>query len=209
MSGFKLLKTIKKFNCTLPIIIYSGRDFTKEELIILREFSESIVMKTAESEARLIDETSLFLHRLHKNYTYNQKQLLNRPLVKENIFIDKNVLLVDDDIRNIFSLGTLLSEKGFKIISAYNGKEALLELENNKIDIILMDVMMPVMNGYETIELIRKDLRFKNIPIIALTAKAQKEDREKCLQVGANDYIKKPIDQEELFQLMKIWIKNI
>jgi CheY-like chemotaxis protein len=210
MNGFKLLKTIKKLNCTLPIIVYSGRDFTKEELKILREFSESIVIKTVESEARLLDETSLFLHRLHENYTYNQKQLLNNHIKEENIFIDKSVLIVDDDIRNIFSLGTLLSEKGFTITSAYNGQEAIVELEKDiKIDIILMDIMMPGMNGYETIENIRKDSRFKSIPIIALTAKAQKEDKQKCLEVGANDYITKPIDQDELLQLMKIWIKNI
>lgn len=209
MTGFKLLKTIKKLNCTLPVIVYSGRDFTKEELKVLREFSESIVIKTVESEARLIDETSLFLHRLHKNFTFNQKQILNNFLEYDDIFINKNVLIVDDDIRNIFALDSLLSNKGFIITSVYNGQEALLEIEKNEFDIILMDIMMPIMNGYETIENIRNDSRFKDIPIIALTAKAQKEDRLKCLDVGANDYITKPINEEQLLQLMKIWIKNI
>jgi CheY-like chemotaxis protein len=209
MNGFTLLKKIKKLHCYLPIIIYSGRDFTKDELKTLREYSESIILKTAESEARLLDETSLFLHRLHSNFTNSQNQILNYSSKNNKTFLNKKVLIVDDDIRNIFALDSLLCERGFITISAYNGKEAILELEKNKdIDIILMDIMMPVMDGYEAIEKIKKDSKNRNIPIIALTAKAQKEDRQKCLDVGADDYITKPIDEEQLLQLMKVWINN-
>jgi signal transduction histidine kinase/CheY-like chemotaxis protein len=209
ICGFELLKIIKENNSDLPIVIYSARDFTTNELKILREYSESVVIKTVESEARLIDETSLFLHRLNKNYTTTQKKLLHNSVLRNNTFNGKKILIVDDDIRNIFALSSLLTENGFDIIASYNGEEALKELENDiDIDIILMDIMMPIMDGYETIEKIRNDKRFKKIPIIALTAKAQKKDREKCLNKGANDYISKPIDEEQLLQLMKIWLIN-
>ena len=210
MDGFELLEKIKRHNCDLPIIVYSGRDFTAEELKVLREYSDSVILKTAESEARLVDETALFLHRLHKNLTHSQKKLLNSSFESEGIFNEKKVLVVDDDIRNVFSLDALLSDKGMITVPAYNGEEALEELQKNPdIDIILMDIMMPIMNGYEAIAAIRNNPNFTKTPIITLTAKAQKEDRQKCLDAGANDYMSKPIDNEQLLQLMKIWMKRV
>lgn len=208
MTGFQLLKILKRTHCNLPIIIYSARDFNSDELKVLREYSESIIIKTVESEERLIQETSLFLHRLHKNLSESHKNILKASSSLETIFNNKKVLIVDDDIRNTFALDSILSNQGMQTIIASNGEEALKRLkEHEDINIILMDIMMPVMNGYETIQTIRKDSKYTPIPIIALTAKAQKEDRQKCLDIGANDYISKPIDNEHLLQLIKVWIR--
>ncbi len=210
MDGISLLKILKKHHCELPVIVYSGRDFTAQELSVLRQYSESIVLKTAESEARLVHETALFLHRIESNMSSSQKNLLKTSFFMESSFVDKKVLVVDDDVRNVFSLDALLSDKGMVVKAAYNGREAIdvLMENNNSIDIILMDIMMPIMNGYEAIAEIRKNANYDQIPIIALTAKAQIEDKQKCLDVGANDYMSKPIDNEQLLQLMKLWMNR-
>jgi signal transduction histidine kinase/DNA-binding response OmpR family regulator len=208
MSGFKLLEIVKKHDCNLPIIVYTGREFTTDELKLLRGYSESIVLKTAESEVRLLDESMLFLHRIHKNLNEEQQQLLSKLLQEDTKFLDKKVLIVDDDFRNLFALSAVLEEYGLKTIIAGDGQESLVKLEEyDDIDIVLMDIMMPIMNGYEAIEKIRKgDEKIKDIPIIALTAKAQKEDRQKCLDSGANDYMSKPIDNKQLLHLIKVLI---
>ena len=211
MSGLKLLETIKKHNCDLPVVVYSGRDFTKDEYQILRKYSETIVLKTAESEKRLIEETTLFLHRAEQQLSPKQKNILKDTLDESlNSLIGKKILIVDDDIRNVFALTALIEDTVDTEISvAYNGQEALDILEkDNNFDIILMDIMMPVLDGYETIKQIRLNNKIKNIPILALTAKAQKDDRDKCIEAGANDYITKPVEHKQLLQLIKIWIKK-
>lgn len=209
MSGFKLLDIVKKHSCNLPVVVYSSRELHPEELKKLYGYGENAVIKTVQSDAQLLEETSLFLHRLYKNFSPAQKKLFKSALKSDTIFAEKKVLLVDDDARNIFALDGIMSEQGMKSFIAYNGQEALAELEkNNDIDIILMDIMMPIMDGYEAIKEVRKNPLYDKIPIIALTAKAQKEDRQKCLDAGADDYMSKPIDYMQLLQLMKVWMKN-
>jgi CheY-like chemotaxis protein/signal transduction histidine kinase len=205
MDGFKLLEKVKRLNCKIPIIVYTGREFDAQQLKKLREYSESIVLKTAQSQKRLLEETNLFLHRLHSNLNRKQKDILKKDEENIKILENKNVLIVDDDMRNVFALSSVLEDKLIQTTIASNGKEALEVIDNN-IDIILMDIMMPVMDGYETIKAIRKS-QYKDIPIIALTAKSQKEDKEKCLAVGANDYLSKPVDYNQLLQLMKVLIQ--
>ena len=149
----------------------------------------------------------LFLHRLHKNLNVNQKKLLQQSLDGDVHFVNKKILVVDDDMRNIFSMSALLEERGLEVISAYDGKEAIdIIKSDSSIDICLMDIMMPVMDGYEAIETLRKDAKFTTFPIIALTAKSQKSEREKCMNIGASDYMSKPVDSEQLIQLIKIWL---
>jgi len=211
MSGFKLLEMVKRQSCNLPIVVYSGREFTRDELQSLREYSETVVLKTAESEKRLLEETTLFLHRAEEQLSYKQQNIL-KATVDENfdVLTDKKILIVDDDVRNVFALTSLLEDTiDVQIGIAYNGQEALDILKDDiKFDIILMDIMMPILDGYETMKKIRVNDLIKHIPIIALTAKAQKDDRKKCIDAGANDYIIKPIDHKQLLQLMKIWIEK-
>jgi signal transduction histidine kinase/DNA-binding response OmpR family regulator len=202
MDGLKLLKTVKKHNCNLPIIVYTGKEFTTEQLKELREYSESIVLKTAQSEKRLIEETTLFLHRLHNNLNEKQKNIITKEDKDWENLKNKNVLIVDDDMRNVFALSSVLEDNEINTTIATNGKEAI-ETINNNIDIVLMDIMMPIMDGYEAIKIL-KNGKYKNIPIIALTAKSQKEDKQKCLEAGANDYLSKPVDYNQLLQLIKI-----
>ena len=210
MDGFKLLEIIKRYDCNLPIIVYSGRDFTASELKTLREYSESIILKTVESEARLLDETMLFLHRLHKDLTVKQKKLLQKSLDDEIRFVDKKILIVDDDMRNIFSMSSLLENHGLEVVVAYDGREAIETLKSDDgIDMVLMDIMMPVMDGYEAIQTLRKDKKYATLPIVALTAKSQKGERKKCIDIGASDYMSKPIDSEQLIQLIKIWLDKV
>jgi CheY-like chemotaxis protein len=209
-SDFKLLALIEEKNITLPIIIYTTRDLTDAELIKIRNYSETIVIKTATSNARLIDEVSLFLHSEKDSLNEEKQQLLSEAMNNDLGLVGRKILMVDDDIRNIYALSSVLEGKGLDIKSAQNGKEALDLLKNtaNKFDIVLMDIMMPVMNGYDAMRAIRKTKKIKNIPIIALTAKAQAEDKQLCIDAGANDYMSKPIDHEQLLSLLKIWLKR-
>lgn len=207
MSGFKLLETFKQLSCDLPIIIYSGRAFNSEELNKIHEFSESIVLKTAGSDLRLIDETLLFLHRIIKNIDGRKPAIQGNSFERPYSFAHKKILVVDDDTRNVFALTGILEETGAELFTAYNGREALDKLKQHPdIDLILMDIMMPVMNGYEAIKIIRRDNSKDQLPIIAVTAKSQNGDRQQCLDAGANDYLSKPIDTDQLMQLMKIFI---
>ncbi|MFT5452647.1 MAG: signal transduction histidine kinase/CheY-like chemotaxis protein/HAMP domain-containing protein [Enterobacterales bacterium] len=209
-SGFKLLALIEEKNINLPIIIYTTRDLTDAELVKIRTHSETIIIKTATSNARLIEEVSLFLHSEKDSLNEEKQQLLSQAMNNDLGLVGKKILMVDDDIRNIYALSSVLEGKGLDIKSAQNGKEALDLLKNtaNKFDIVLMDIMMPVMNGYDAMSAIRKDSKIKNIPIIALTAKAQAEDKQLCIDAGANDYMSKPIDHEQLLSLLKIWLKR-
>jgi HAMP domain-containing protein/signal transduction histidine kinase/CheY-like chemotaxis protein len=209
MNGFKFLELIEEKGLTLPVVIYTTRDLTNAELKIIRKFSDVIVLKTATSATRLIEEVSLFLHSVKDSLNEEKQQLLSQAMDTDWELEGKKVLLVDDDIRNIYALSSVLEDKGLDIKSAQNGKEALALLNNKKyaFDIVLMDIMMPVMDGYEAMREIRKDNTIKNIPIIALTAKAQAEDRKLCIDAGANDYMPKPIDHEQLLSLLKAWLK--
>mgnify|MGYP001205830034 CR=1 FL=1 len=211
MSGFDLIKRFESTNGGLipPVIVYTGKDLTKEESDALQEHAETVIIKGVKSDERLLDETALFLHRTVQNLPASKKQMITSMYDKETIFIDKKVLIVDDDMRNVFALSKVLKEKGLEIIKADNGKTALKSLNEDKnIDIVLMDIMMPEMDGYECMKEIRKVRHFKELPIIALTAKAMKEDRKKCIDAGADDYITKPVDIDRLLSLMRIWIKK-
>ncbi|MEW6136043.1 MAG: response regulator [Bacteroidota bacterium] len=209
MTGFDLLETLKKEmpHGTPPIIIYTGRELTREENNKLRKYAESIIVKGVKSEERLLDETSLFLHRVVKNLPKNKQEVIENLYKKDAALAGKKVLIVDDDMRNLYALSIVLDEKGMKILEAENGEVALKTLEENPdIDIVLMDIMMPVMDGLETIRRIRRMPGFGRLPIIALTAKAMKDDYDKCLAAGASDYLSKPIDIDRLINLMNVWL---
>jgi len=209
MSGFSLLEQIKSNNklIKIPVIVYTGRDLSKEETNRLTKLADTVVLKTADSQERLLDETALFLHRMESKLP-KEKQIIIRKLHKtEEVLNNKIILVVDDDIRNIYSLTNVLEEEGMQCIIAENGKIALEALEKTpSIDLVLMDIMMPEMDGYETTMEIRKMEKFSKLPIIALTAKAMKGDKEKCLAVGMSDYISKPVNIEQLLSLMRVWL---
>ncbi len=204
------IEDAKQQDISKPIIIYAEHDFTPQALFDFKKHAGSVVLKTVTSHAKLIEETSLFLHTVKDSLNEEKQELLEDALDNDELLSAKKVLLVDDDIKNIYALSSILELKDIEIVSAENGQEALsiLQDEKHQFDIILMDIMMPVMNGYEAMEAIRKIDKFKNLPIIALTAKAQKEDRQKCIDAGANDYMAKPINQDKLLRLLKIWTKR-
>ena len=199
-SGYEVCEFIKNSYPNLPIIIYTGKDLSEEEKRKLQEYSNSIIIKTAHSNERILNEINLFLHR------ENDLEEDTNEIFDSIDLEGTNILIVDDDIKNIFVLDAALKEFNATTFTAFNGKEALELLENNpKPDLILMDIMMPVMDGYEAMERIRENDKLKNIPIIAVTAKAMKEDREKCIKLGADDYMAKPIDINILGSLIKEW----
>lgn len=209
MTGFELLRKIEEeeqFEMP-PVIIYTGKDLTIEEHNLLKKYAESIIVKGVKSEERLLDETALFLHRVVDRLPRKKQQIISTLHNKTGAVEGKKVLLVDDDMRNLFALSKVLDEKGMRIIEAENGKVAIEKLKAEKdIDIILMDIMMPVMDGFEAMREIRRMPEFKSLPIIALTAKAMKDDFEKCIAAGASDYLAKPLDIEKLMSLMSVWL---
>ena len=209
INGFDLLDKLKEDKTIKlpPIIVYTGKDLTKEENERLSEYTDSIIIKGAKSEERLLDETALFLHRIVSEMPDREQNIIKNLYNKDEQFVDKKILLVDDDMRNVFALSKVLEDKGVDVIKAENGKKAIEKLNQNPdIDLVLMDIMMPVMDGYEAMKLIRSDLKYKDLPIIAVTAKAMKNDMKKCLDAGANDYISKPINIERLFSLLRVWL---
>ncbi|MCD6347009.1 MAG: response regulator [Bacteroidales bacterium] len=209
MDGFELLKQIKDAHNQHipPIIVYTGKDLTKEENHELQKYTKSIIIKGVRSEERLLDETALFLHRVVEDLSVNQQKIIKNLYDKDLLFKDKKILIVDDDMRNVFALTRVFEDKGVLVKKAENGKKALMTLEkDDSFDLILMDIMMPEMDGYEAMKEIRKLSKFKDIPIIALTAKAMKEDKQKCLDAGASDYITKPLDIAKLMSLLRIWL---
>ncbi|MEI9944313.1 MAG: response regulator [Chitinophagaceae bacterium] len=209
MTGFDLLEKIKadpKLN-KVPIIVYTGKDLSKEENARLLKFANTVVLKTADSQERLLDETMLFLHRVESKLPKEKQNIIRKLHKTDEVLKNKKVLVVDDDIRNIYSLTNALEEEGMTCLTAENGKLALNALkENPGIEIVLMDVMMPEMDGYEATKEIRGMNKFNKLPIIALTAKAMKGDREKCLNAGMSDYISKPVNIEQLLSLMRVWL---
>ncbi|OGU18307.1 MAG: regulator [Geobacteraceae bacterium GWC2_53_11] len=209
MGAFELLEELKKLDPErrIPVIIHTGRELTHEDERKLHHYAESIIIKGAKSPERLLNEVTLFLHLIETSLDPGKQRMIRSALDKEAMLDGKKVLIVDDDMRNIFSLSSALSEKNITIYEAENGREALKQLDNfPDIDLVLMDIMMPEMDGYEAMRCIRKDLRFETLPIIALTAKAMKGDREECLKAGASDYIPKPVDMDKLFSLLRVWL---
>jgi CheY-like chemotaxis protein len=209
MTGFELLEKIEEHENIIlpPIIIYTGKELTREEAAKLKKYAESIIIKGVKSEERLLDETALFLHRVVDRLPKDKQEIISMLHDKDAIFRNKKVLLVDDDMRNVFAMSKILDDKGMIIIEAENGKVALEKLEKEKtVDLVLMDIMMPVMDGYEAMKQIRKNKEYKSLPIIAITAKAMREDYDKCLAAGASDYLTKPVDVEKLLSLMSVWL---
>ncbi|HRI49807.1 MAG TPA: response regulator, partial [Pseudomonadota bacterium] len=209
MNGFELLDRIRKEpdHAELPIIIYTGRELTQEEEFELKRFTDAIIVKSVRSMEHLLDETALFLHRVEANLPEPKRRILKQVHESDPVFADKRVLIVDDDVRNIFALTAVLERYKMVVIYAENGKKGIETLKRSpQIHLVLMDVMMPEMDGYETMKEIRKNPRFRSLPIIALTAKAMKGDREKCIEAGASDYITKPVDPEQLISLMRVWL---
>ncbi|MEX2325155.1 MAG: response regulator, partial [Gemmatimonadaceae bacterium] len=209
MSGFDLLERVKQDPGMqeMPIIVYTGKELTPAEDTRLRKYAETIIVKDVKSPERLLDETALFLHRVEAKLPEQKRVMLERLHNSDALMAGKHVLVVDDDVRNIFSLTSVLEARGMEVRFAENGKDAIKALEDDPaVDLVLMDVMMPEMDGYQTMSAIREMEEFKTLPIIALTAKAMKGDREKCIAAGASDYITKPVDTEQLLSLMRVWL---
>ena len=209
MTGFELIEKIRKEEglVDLPIVIYTGKDLTRKQETELRRLADTIIVKDAKSPERLLDETTLFLHRVQSNLPSTQKQMLEQARLADPVLAGKKVLVVDDDVRNIFALTSLLEQRRMQVLFTENGKDAIEMLQNEeKIDVVLMDIMMPEMDGFETMRSIRKIGKFKSLPIIALTAKAMKGDRDTCIEAGASDYISKPVDTEQLLSLLRVWL---
>ena len=211
MSGFDLIHKLEAIKGLIipPIIIYTGRELTKAENNELQKYAESIIIKGVKSEDRLLDETALFLHRTISNLPQSKQLIINNIYDKEAFFHGKKVLLADDDMRNVFAMSKILKERGIEVLIAENGLIALEMLAmHDDIELVLMDIMMPEMDGYEAMKQIRSQVKFRSLPVIALTAKAMKDDKQKCIDAGANDYITKPIDIERLLSLMRVWLSN-
>ncbi|MGK2963306.1 MAG: response regulator, partial [Gemmatimonadaceae bacterium] len=209
MSGFDFLEKVKSdpAKADLPIIVYTGKELTQAEETKIRRYAETIIVKDVRSPERLLDETALFLHRVEAKLPEQKRKMLEQLHDADAVIAGKKVLVVDDDVRNIFSLTSVLEDHGMVVRFAENGKDALEALkEDPEVDAILMDVMMPEMDGYQTTKAIREMTAFKSLPIIALTAKAMKGDREKCIAAGASDYITKPVDTEQLLSLLRVWL---
>lgn len=209
-SAYDTLETIKENKGLeqLPIIVFTGKNLSKGEENRIKKYADSIVVKTAYSYQRILDEAGLFLHLVEeKNKKKDSGKQFENLSELRNILKDKTVLIADDDVRNIFSLTKALEVHGMKVIPAMDGKEAMKELEKNpEIDVVLMDMMMPEMDGYETIREIRSSGKFRNLPVLAVTAKAMMGDREKCIAVGASDFISKPVDIDQLISLLRVWL---
>lgn len=189
------------------MVVYTGRDLSPEENLELMKYANRVIVKGVKSPERLLDETALFLHRVVADMPEEKQQTIKQLYNKNGLLKDKKILVVDDDMRNSFALSKLLSDKGIIVKLAKDGQKALdLLAQDPEVDLVLMDIMMPVLDGYETTKQIRTQPKFKNLPILALTAKAMKEDREKCLAAGANDYLPKPVDVDRLFSMLHVWL---
>jgi CheY-like chemotaxis protein len=209
ISGFDLLDQIGKQAKLrdLPIVIYTAQELTRKEVTKLKRYAKTIVIKDARSPERLLDETALFLHRSHASLPELQRRMLEEIHAADGGLAGRKVLIVDDDLRNIFALSSLLERQQMHVLFAENGRDGIEVLEKDpSIEIVLMDIMMPEMDGYDTMRAIRRIPKFKSLPIITLTAKAMKGDRDKCIAAGASDYITKPVDVAQLLSLMRVWL---
>ena len=209
MSGFEVLEELSgdaKLS-DVPVVVFTGRELSAEEDAELHTMARSIVVKGVESPERLLDETALFLHRVITELPVEKQRMLEKLNSSDEDLIGRTALLVDDDARNIFALSSVLERRGMKVLTATTGSEAVALVESNpEIAIVLMDIMMPQMDGYQTIGVIRSNPLFRRLPIIALTAKAMKGDREKCLEAGASDYLAKPVNTEQLLLAIRMWL---
>jgi CheY-like chemotaxis protein/signal transduction histidine kinase/CHASE3 domain sensor protein len=209
MSGFDLLEKMADSRelALPPVIVYTGHSLTRAEEDRLSRYSRSIIIKGARSPERLLDEVALFLHQAESAMSPERQKLLSASRNRDRAFEGRKILIVDDDVRNIFALTSALEMKGAQIVIARNGREAVAKVtQEQDIDIVLMDIMMPEMDGYEAMREIRKDKRFEQLPIIAVTAKAMRDDYESCLEAGANDYLAKPIEVDKLLALIRVWL---
>jgi CheY-like chemotaxis protein len=212
MDGSELLErmTSEEICSFPPVIVYTGRNLTREEEARLNRYSRSIIIKGARSPERLLDEVTLFLHKVESQLSAERRSMLRTSRNREHVFEGRKVLLVDDDVRNIFALAAALEHKGLAVEIGRNGFEALAKLADvPDIDLVLMDVMMPGMDGLEATRRIRANPRLANLPVIAITAKAMKDDQEQCRRAGANDYLAKPLDLDRLFSLLRVWMPSI
>jgi CheY-like chemotaxis protein/CHASE3 domain sensor protein len=207
-SGFELLERVAKSGtyASPPVIVYTGRTLTPQEEQRLRRYSRSIIIKGARSPERLLDEVTLFLHRVEATLPPDQQKLLRQARQRDALFEGRTILLAEDDVRNIYALSSVIEPLGAKLAIARNGREALQRLEGDSVDLVLMDVMMPEMDGLTAMREIRKQSRFAKLPIIAITAKAMPEDRQACLDAGASDYVPKPINVDRLLSLCRVWM---
>jgi CheY-like chemotaxis protein len=212
-SGFSLLETLSKEGAYAfpPVIVYTGRDLTSEDEQKLRRYSSSIIIKGAKSPERLLDEVSLFLHQVVSELPAEQQKMIHEARNRDAVLEGRRILIVEDDVRNVYSLTSILEPRGAVVEIARNGQEALDALNRqadapSPVDLVLMDVMMPVMDGLDATRRIRMDPRWPKLPIIMLTAKAMPDDQERCLAAGANDYMAKPLDVDKLLSLVRVWM---
>ncbi len=208
-DGFALLERIKRTKRfrDLPVIVHTGKDLSTKDESRLRRYAQSIVVKDARSPERLLDETALYLHRVESRMRSEQRRMLERLHTADEIFDGKKVLIVDDDVRNVFALTSVFERRGMEVVFAENGRDGIETLRDNPdVSLVLMDIMMPEMDGYEATRAVREMPEFERLPIVALTAKAMKGDREKSIASGASDYITKPVDIDQLLSLMRVWL---
>ena len=211
ISGLELLDKVQAESALrdVPIVVFTGKELTGEEENRLKMVAKSVVLKDVQSPERLFDETALFLHRVVAELPEAKQNLLETLHGSNEVLRGCRVLVVDDDARNIFALATLLEDQEMEVLTATNGRQAIELIQDTAdLHVVLMDIMMPDMDGYETMREIRKDPRFRAVPILALTAKAMKGDREKCLEAGASDYIAKPVNTEQLLSLLRVWLNR-
>jgi len=209
MTGFEVLEQIgeRPSLSDVPVVVFTGKDLSPEEDARLKTLARSVVVKGVESPERLLDETALFLHRVVTKLPADKQKMLDRLHRSDDALVGKKVLVVDDDVRNIFALSSVLERRGMSVLTAGTGREAITLLESTPdVAIVLMDIMMPEMDGYETMQVIRQNGSFARLPIIALTAKAMKGDREKCLEAGASEYLAKPVNTDQLLSALRMWL---
>ncbi|HTZ35136.1 MAG TPA: response regulator, partial [Stellaceae bacterium] len=208
-TGFELLENLRADDnlSQVPVVVFTGRELSPEEDAQLHTMARSVVVKGVESPERLLDETALFLHRVVADLPEDKQRMIERLHSSDEALVGRTVLLVDDDARNIFALSSVLERRGMRVLTATTGSEAVEAVRSTpELAIVLMDIMMPEMDGYQTIGVIRADSAFRRLPIIALTAKAMKGDREKCLEAGASDYLAKPVNTEQLLSALRMWL---
>ncbi len=209
MSGFEVLERFRDTPSLtdLPVVVFTGRELSSEEDAHLHTLARSVVVKGVESPERLLDETALFLHRVVSHLPIEKQKMLDRLHRSDDALAGKKVLVVDDDVRNIFALSSVLERRGMSVLTAGTGRQAIAMLESTPdVAIVLMDIMMPEMDGYETMQVMRQKTALRRLPIIALTAKAMKGDREKCLEAGASEYLAKPVNTDQLLSALRMWL---
>jgi len=209
MSVPELIETLQKraLQPEIPIILYGSKELSREEEMALQRISDRIVLRRAQSYEQLLDEANLFLHRVEANLPESKRKLLAKARETDPVLAGRKVLVVDDDVRNIFALTSALERHKIIVVHAESGQAGIDLLHRTQdVDIVLMDVMMPDMDGYQTMRAIRSIDHFRTLPVIALTAKAMKGDREKCLEAGASDYIPKPVDLDHLLSMLRVWM---